>query len=160
MTPLKIPHYSQSNNSKPDKITEYRFNPKDQHKGETCLSITRSIQMTYQFKYNTERTFTVSKGHWPAFCNWVKEEEIKVGKTTSSPLSLSSANGVVTFTFNRNEEFKGSRFMCIKKKAGSGRSRYEQLAISKDDWSEFRKWMEQVVEEKSDDKRGPNHGRG
>jgi hypothetical protein len=159
MKPQKLPRYSGSGNSTPDRITEYRFNPKDQYKGEPCISITKSIQMTYQPKYNKETLFRVSKGHWSAFSKWMKEEVITPGKTNSSPLSLPSPNGVVTFSFNKDEEYKGSRFICIKKKAGAGRSTYDNLAIAKDDWPTFRKWMEQVVEEKMDDKGDCDHDR-
>ena len=103
MTPLKIPRYPVSNKTTPDRVTEYRFTPKDQYKGEACVSITRSIQMTYQPRYNTETTFTVSNDHWSAFSKWIKEEVIPSSKTTSSPLSLPSPNGAVTFTFNLDE---------------------------------------------------------
>lgn len=148
MIPLRIPHYSGSNNSTPDRITEYRHNPKDQYKGEECVSITRSIQLKYKPEYDKENVFRVNKGHWSAFSKWIKEEVIKPGKTESSPLSLPGPNGPDTFSFNREERYKGGEFICIKKKTGSVRSSYENLAIAKDDWSEFSEWMKQVIEEK------------
>ena len=148
MIPLKLPRYSGSNNSTPDRITEYTFNPKDQYKGADCISITRSIQMTYKPEYNKTNVFRVNKGHWPAFSKWIKEEVTNPKKTESRPLSLPGPNGPVTFSFNREERYKGSEFISIKKKAGSGQFHYDNLAIAKDDWSEFRRWMEEVVDEK------------
>lgn len=148
MTPLIIPRFSGSNNSIPDRVTEYHHNPKDQYKGEECISITRSIQMTYKPEYNKETIFRVSKRHWTSFSKWIKEEVIAPGKAESKPLSLSGPNGCITFTFNREERYKGSEFISIKKKTGSGQFHYDNLAISKEDWPTFRKWMEEVVDEK------------
>ena len=79
----------------------------------------------------------------------MKQEVIKAGKTESKPLFISDPDKVVKFSFNREEEHKGSRFICIKKKVTRpGQLIYQNVAIAKDDWPTFREWMKEVVEEK------------
>jgi hypothetical protein len=149
MKTLTIPYYSASNTVTPSKTIAYRFNPNDQYKGEKVLSITRSSELNYQSGQTKTNVLTITKVQWPGFCNWLKEEVIKPGKTESKPLFISGPNGFVKFSFNRDEEYKGSRFICIHKKdTRSGQLTYQNLAVSKDQWPEFSKWMREVIEEK------------
>ena len=148
MKTLTIPYYFPSTKT-PSKTIEYRFNTNDQHKGERCLSITRSSQLNYQSGQNKTNILTITKPQWPAFCNWVKQEVINTGKTESKPLFISDPDKVVKFIFNREEEHKGSRFICIKKKVTRpGQLIYQNVAIAKDDWPKFSKWIHEVIEEK------------
>jgi hypothetical protein len=83
------------------------------------------------------------------FCSWIREEVIKGGKDESKPLHFSSSEGSVEFTFNRQESYQGSNFLCLHKKDTLyGRTKYQNLAISKDQWPQFQNWMELVIEEK------------
>ena len=149
MKTLTIPYYSGSNNSTPSKVIEYRFNPNDQHKGEKVLSITRSSELSFKPSCNKTNVLTITKPQWPGFCNWVKQEVIKTGKSESKPLFISDSDKVVKFIFNREEEHKGSRFICIKKKVTRpGQLIYQNVAIAKDDWPTFSKWIQEVIEEK------------
>ena len=149
MRTLSIPYYFPSNTKTPSKTIEYRFDPNDQHRGEKVLSITRSSELNYQPEQNKTNILTITKTQWPAFCNWVKQEVIKAGKTESNPLFISDPDKVVKFSFNREEEHKGSRFICIKKKVTRpGQLIYQHVAIAKDDWPKFSKWIHEVIEEK------------
>jgi hypothetical protein len=149
MIPLTFPYYSVRDRVTPSKTVSYEFHSNHEYNSSRVLSISRSAQSNHPPAYNKYSILTITKEQWPMFCSWIRGEVINEGKEESIPLHFSISEGSVEFIFNRHESYQGSNFVCLHKKdALHGRTKYQNLAIAKDQWSEFRKWMEQVIEEK------------
>ena len=148
MKPLTIAYYF-PNSSTHSKTVQYEFNANDLYNNEQCLSITRSSKLTFKSGQDKKNIFTVTKEEWPSFVNWIKQEVINPQKTKSKPCYLSWPDKAVKFSFNRDEKYKGSRFICIKKKETGvpGQLSYQNLAIAKDQWDQFKQWIREVIKE-------------
>ncbi len=148
MITLTFPYYFVRDGSTPSRTVSYELHSNHEYNGCRVLSISRSAQSKHPPTYNKHSVLTITKDQWPMFCNWIKEEVIKEGKEESIPLHFSISEGEVEFTFNRQESYQGKRFLCLHKKDTlHGQTKYQNLAIAKDQWPEFQKWMERVIEE-------------
>ena len=136
----------------PNKMITYYFN-QDEYKGTKFVSIVKSIHPIDPTDPNSQKksyALTITKNQWEAFCRWIETEVIKGDKPHANPLTFPAARGSIEFTFNRDEEYEGKRFSILHKKdTRFGKPKYQNIAVNKDQWPDFRKWLKELIKQKT-----------